>query len=435
MEIRTRYAPSPTGPFHLGGARTALFNLLFAKPPAGKFILRIEDTDKARSLEQYEKSITNGLSWLGINWGEFYRQSERIEIHKKYLKKLIDSGNAYLSKESKGERSEVIRFKNPKKRVEFEDIVRGKIEFDTSDLGDFVVAKSLDEPLYHLAVVVDDAEMKISHVIRGEDHISNTPRQILLQSALTFPQPIYAHLPLILGPDRSKLSKRHSAESVEEYKNQGYLPEALYNFLALLGWHPEGDKEVMSKDELFKSFSLERVGKAGAIFDNKKMDWMNGEYIREKDNKALLEIASPFLPIEFFESGLDNEKIIALEKPRLKKLSELPNKVQYFYEAPKYDKNLLVWKQMVTSEVLEALNKIKKLVEDVSAGGFDKERLESIFLKAIGEGDKGRILWPFRVALTGRKVSPGPFEIAEILGKEESLRRIDFALNITSYKV
>jgi len=233
---RVRIAPSPTGPLHIGTARTALFNYLFAKKHGGKFILRIEDTDLERSDQKYEKDILESLKWLGLDWDELYKQSERIKIYEKYLKKLLDSGQAYYD--------EIIWFKNPNKKVVFNDLIRGKIEFDSALFGDFSLAKDLKKPLYNFAVVIDDWEMKISQVIRGEDHIPNTPKQILIYEALNLPIPQFAHLPLILGPDKTKLSKRHGAVSISDYREQGYLPEALINFMVMLGWNPGNDREL-----------------------------------------------------------------------------------------------------------------------------------------------------------------------------------------------
>ncbi|MEY4440711.1 MAG: hypothetical protein RLY49_337, partial [Candidatus Parcubacteria bacterium] len=276
--IRVRIAPSPTGNLHIGTTRTALFNYLFAKQNGGTFVIRIEDTDKERSKPEFEQNILDGLTWLGLTWDEFYKQSDRTEIYKNYLKKLIDDGFAYESKEEvteEGQRDSVIRFKNPNKAVTFTDMIRGEITFDTTELGDFVIAKSIEEPLFHLAVVVDDHEMKISHVIRGEDHISNTPRQILIGQAIGATQPTYAHIPLILSKERKKLSKRDGATSLVEYKNTGYLKDALINFLAFLGWHPEGDVEILSIEELISQFDITRIQKGGAIFDLEKLNWFN----------------------------------------------------------------------------------------------------------------------------------------------------------------
>ncbi|MDI6602855.1 MAG: glutamate--tRNA ligase [Patescibacteria group bacterium] len=339
-EVRTRFAPAPTGVLHIGGARTALFNYLFAKKNEGVFILRIEDTDIERSGQEYEKDIMESLKWLGIEWDEGpdvggdygpYRQSERLNIYAKYLEKLLAEDKAYycfcseeeleaqrqyqlsigeaphysgkcanLSKEEvqrlrEAGKSAVIRFRVPSKKVRFNDLIRGKLEFDTSLMGDIVIAKDLTIPLYNFACVVDDFEMKISQVIRGEEHISNTPKQILLQEALNFPSPQYVHLPMILGPDRTKLSKRYEAVGISEYKKEGYLPEALVNFMAFLGWNPGGEREIYSISSLIKEFSLERVQKGGAIFNIKRLDFLNGFYIRQRSVEKLTELCLPYL--------------------------------------------------------------------------------------------------------------------------------------------
>lgn len=307
-----RFAPSPTGPLHIGSARTALFNYIFAKQNGGQFILRIEDTDRERSQPAYEQDIRDGLAWLGIVPDTEYRQSERTEIYQRHLNVLIERRAAYVSKEQKKstplpppflkegvggrispsvekEMVEVVRFKNPNKRVSFQDLIRGEVSFDTTELKNFVIARSITEPLYHLAVVVDDFEMCITHIIRGEDHISNTPRQILIQEALGAPRPVYAHIPLIFAQDRSKLSKRKhgKAVSLAHYRAQGILPEAMTNFLALLGWHPSASdaSEVLSFDQLVAQFRLERVQKGGAVLDANKLNWLNRQYLKKKDKK------------------------------------------------------------------------------------------------------------------------------------------------------
>ena len=273
-KVAVRMAPSPTGNFHVGGARTALFNFLFARKNNGKFILRIEDTDKERSKKEFEDDIFESLEWLGLKYDEFYRQSERGEIYKNYVEKMLNNDSVYEAEDK------VIRFRNPNKKVKFNDLVRGEIEFDTTELKDFVIAKSADEPLYHLAVVIDDCESGITHVIRGEDHISNTPRQILIQEAIGAPRPLYAHLPLILTQDRSKLSKRKHGESVSlgYYRDKGYSPEAVINYLALLGWNPGTEQEIFTLEELINVFDLARVHKGGAIFDEKKLAWVNRKH-------------------------------------------------------------------------------------------------------------------------------------------------------------
>jgi len=289
MNVVTRFAPSPTGPLHVGGARTALISYLYARQHGGKFILRIEDTDKERSKPEYEKDIREGLEWLGIQPDEEYRQSDRTEIYKRYLHTLIEKNLAYVSHEQKKDGTgeiDVVRFRNQNKRVSWVDLVRKEVSFDTTELKDFVIAKSVDEPLYHLAVVVDDIEMGVTHIIRGEDHISNTSRQMLIQEALGAPTPFYAHLPLVLAADRSKLSKRKHAEmaSLSHYRSAGITPEAMLNFLALLGWHPKASdaSEVLSLSELMEQFQLERVQKGGAVFDTNKLNWLNRHYLKRK---------------------------------------------------------------------------------------------------------------------------------------------------------
>jgi len=464
--IRVRIAPSPTGYLHIGTARSALFNYLFARKQGGKFILRIEDTDLERSDPKFEKDIIDGLTWLGIEWDEFYRQSERLETYAKYLEKLLNDGMAYRcfcsEEELEKERQErmsgglppvysgkcrnlseqeikknlaegkkpIIRFKSPEKKIIFHDLIRGAVEFDSALIGDFSIAKDLVTPLYNFAVVIDDFEMKISHVIRGEDHISNTPKQILLQEALNFSQPRYAHLPLILGPDRSKLSKRHGSTSAAEYKQQGYLPEAMVNFMAFLGWNPGGEKEIYSMGELIKNFSLEKVQKGGAIFNTQRLDYLNGVYIRQKPLDELAGLCQPYLPPEADKQII--KKAVSLYHERLKKLSEITELTDFFFEdALKYDKELLKWKDMTDGEVKEVLEKLDKILCDISEGDWRKEHLGEILIKeAEGTGDKGKLLWPLRVALTGKKASAGPLEVAEALGKEKSLARIKQAREV-----
>lgn len=473
--IRTRIAPSPTGFLHIGTARTALFNYLFAKKMGGAFVLRIEDTDLERSDKKFEKDIFEGLAWLGIHADEspekegpsvFYRQSERTKDYTDAIQKLLDMGKAYycfhseqeLDKEkdeliaakkpslhvceyrsldpdqarllTEAKSSHVIRFKTPAGRnISFTDIIRGKLAFESDLLGDFSIAKRLDVPLYNLAVVVDDIAMKISHVIRGEDHIANTPRQLLLIEALGFSPPIYAHLPLILGPDRSKMSKRHGATSIIEYREIGYLPDALFNFMALLGWNPGSDKEIFAHQELIKEFSLEKVQKSGAIFDITKLDWMNGEYIRARSVTELTVLCLPYLEKAGFIHAHPKkfiENIIALEQPRLKKLSEIVEKVDYFFNMPEYDKELLRWKSMTDKDVQESLAICMSLLEE--NGEHDIVHIEKKFLeKGAAMGDRGKLLWPLRAALTGRKFSPGPFEIINVLGMEETFKRLNQA--------
>jgi glutamyl-tRNA synthetase len=468
-EIRVRFPPSPTGFLHVGNARTALFNWLFAKHNNGKFILRIEDTDTERSKREYENDILEGLKWLGLEWDEFYKQSDRLPIYSRYLQKLLAEKKAFWcyhsEEELQKERQEQIfkkvvprhvcsyksEIQNPKpetegrkgvirlavdenstRKIEFEDLIRGNIEFEERLLGDFSIARNLDAPLYHFAVVVDDYEMEISHVIRGEDHIANTPKQILIQEALGFEKPLYAHLPLLLGPDKSKLSKRHGAVSLSEYKKQGYLPEAMFNFLALLGFTPPEDREIFSRDELIEAFDLSRVHKSGAIFNTQKLDWMNGEYIKRlKDDELaekIIQSQSSSLPelsaFEFSKEGI--VKIVPLARERMKKLSDIFEFI-YFFKEPEYDRELLLWKDRSFEEIKNSLSEVAKIIE--RRGTEDKDALRQE-LNSLGVklGDRGLVYWPFRVALSGRRASPDPVDIAEILGKQKTLERVKRAI-------
>ncbi len=519
-KVRTRFAPSPTGFLHVGGVRTALFNYLFAKQNEGSFILRIEDTDVERSNSEFEKNILESLKWLGINWdegpdvdGEYgpYLQSQRLKIYAKYIEKLLSEDKAYycfcseeeleaqrqyqmsqglaprysgkcanLDKETVKKylaerKPSVIRFRLTPKKVSFDDLIRGKVEFDTELMGDIVIAKNSTTPLYNFVVVIDDFEMKISHVIRGEEHISNTPKQILMQEALGLPQPLYAHLPMILGSDRSKLSKRHGATAIFDYKKEGYLPEALINFMAFLGWNPGDEREIYSLPSLVKEFSLEKVQKGGAVFNIKRLDYLNGFYIRQKSIEKLTEMCVPYLieagliektgenpgnpgefegteKLEIFEKetpeykikesgeGISFEKItkiISIYQERLKKLSEIVELTDFFFkEKLDYNKELLKWDEMSDKEIKYSLDKLEKILLKIKSENWIKENLENVLLPeaekmgpapqqaGYGVKDRGYLLWPFRVALTGKQASAGPFEIAEILGKEKTIKRI-----------
>ncbi len=483
--VRVRIAPSPTGPLHIGTARTALSNYLFARKNNGVFILRIEDTDKKRSQKKWEDDIRDGLQWLGLQWQEGpaiggphgpYRQSEKKEVYTRYLKKLLKEGKAYYcfckeedleaereeqiktgkpvhypghcrnlsKKEIKEKRKEnpnpVIRFKTPtNQEVVFEDEVRGEVKFNTKELDDFVIAKSLNEPLYNFAVVIDDYEMKITHVIRGEDHLSNTPKQILIREALGLPALRFGHLPLVLGESGGKLSKREAITSVTEYRKKGYLPEALVNFSALLGWHPKDDEEVFSLKELEEKFSLDRVKKGGAVFDYQKLNWMNGIYIREKTVSNLTNLCIPYLikagyiepsddKYKEVESGEEVsrdylESIISIYQDRLKYLEEIKNLTAFIFEDINYDKELLVWKNQDDKELLKMLKKSYKDLKGIKE--WTQEKITDTVLKEANKlNDRGKILWPLRVALTGKKNSAGPFEVAYLLGQKKALSRI-----------
>ena len=424
-KIVTRMAPSPTGKFHVGSVRTALFNYLFARQNGGKFILRIEDTDKERSKKEFETDIIEAFDWLTLEYDEFYRQSERTEIYKKHIQKLIDDGFAYISKEEATEekqRSEVIRFKNPNKVVKFNDLILGDIEVDTTDLGDFVIAKDLENPLYHLTVVVDDGIMEVSHVIRGQDHISNTPRQILILEALGFQRPIYAHIPLILAPDKTKLSKRHGALATLEYRDIGYFKEAILNFMAMIGWNPGDDREIFSKQELIKEFKLEKVQKGGGVFNVEKLNWFNKHYLNQQSKEDLFHAVKSFVHMP--EDMLHRAIPTLIE--RIDKYSDLKNEDLGFYtNLPRYETENLVWKnsdiEQTKTHVNEALGRFEGA--DFSSPETIKGSLWD-YAEKVGKGD---VLWPTRYALSGKDKSPDPFTLAYILGKTETLERIKTA--------
>ena len=450
MNVITRIPPSPTGRFHIGTARTALFNYLFARHNGGQFIFRSEDTDKARSKKEYEDEILAGLKWLGLSYDSFSRQSERIARYRELLEKLIAEGKAYISKEpgreDAGKMMEVVRLKNPGATITFHDEVRGDVTFDTTELHDFVIAKSLDEPLYHFAVVADDWDAGVTHVIRGEDHVSNTPRQILIQEALGAPQPIYAHLPLIVDEHRAKLSKRTGATSVMDYRDEGFLPEALLNYLALLGWNPGTPQEYFSLAELVGAFSLERIQKGSAAWDREKLLSVNQHWMRElSDEKflACLDVVRPTSDVGRTTSYNSEilEKTIPLLKERAKTFKEarelLSGELACLFEEPSLDHSQLLVKELkdrpgMTKTALEGLSEaIKGLSGDVSA-----EDVRATIMpladaeEAKGKGGRGAMLWPLRYALSGQERSPDPFTLISILSKEEALSRIQKAIAI-----
>jgi glutamyl-tRNA synthetase len=435
-KVVTRIAPSPTGVLHIGTARAALFNYLFAKHNHGKFILRIEDTDKERSKKEYEGNIVDSLNWLGLQFDAFYRQSERTDIYKKYLDKIIKSGHAYISKEAGGERAEVIRFKNPNKEVIFEDMIRGEIKFDTTELGDFVIAKSLDEPLYHLAVVVDDYEMGITHVIRGEDGISNTPRQILIQEVIGANTPKYAHLPLVLGKDKKKLSKRHGATSLDEYKNQGYLKEAILNHLAMLGWNPGTDKEVFTMKELIEEFDIKKVQKGGAIFNPEKLDWFNKEHLKNIPEKTIVDKIESAAKEKFPNEKISTDLVKRIAPQIMERISTLNDidksitegDLDYYFNEPDYDPRDLIWKEAKTEETISHLQFISSELEKIEKENEDSEKIKQALWNYADEQGRGNVLWPLRYCLTGKQKSPDPFTLISTLGKTKSIERITTAI-------
>ncbi len=464
-KIRTRFAPSPTGTLNLGGARTALFSWIFARANEGDFVLRMEDTDKERSKKEYEENIIETMKWLGLNWDEFCRQSDRQERYEHYLSELLNKNLAYYcfcsqeenqkEQEAKliqglppkyggkcrsipheealiraGKEKAVIRLKIPEKEISFTDLVRGKLTFDLGLIGDPIIAKSLKEPLFNFANVVDDFEMNISHVVRGEDHISNTPCQIAIQEALGFPSMKYAHLPLILGSNKKKLSKRDMAKSILDYRAEGYVSGAIINFLGLMGWHPKEDREVFSIEEMVKEFSFERVQKAGGIFNPEKLDWLNGYYIKAMSPEMLADELPPFIPEEWIENRELLVKVIGVEKERMKKLSDFTDAVGFIFKLPEYDPQSLLWKTMDRKEAENNLNECLRVLGEIAEKDFEANIIESKMMLVAEMRGRGELLWPLRVALSGQKNSPGPFELASILGKDETLRRIYYAIQI-----
>ena len=482
-KVRVRFAPAPTGYLHLGSARAALFNFLFAKGRKGVFILRIEDTDKERSREEYEEDILEGLRWLNLSWdegpdkgGEFgpYRQSEREDIYKRYAKILLDKEIAYpcycteeelrerrredlkqkkapkydgrcrgLSKEErenfeKRGRKPTLRFKVSSQILEVLDLIRSKVVFDTSLIGDFIITRQDGTSSFIFANVLDDALMKVTHVIRGDDHLSNTPRQVLLYQALGLPLPEFAHIPMILAPDRSKLSKRHGAVSVGEYKKKGYLPEALVNYLALLGWSPErSTQEFFSLKELTEQFSLRRVSKSGAIFDFKKLDWMNGCYLRKSSLDRITKLSWPYLSV-WPGTGpyLEKEKmkemedyswlkgVVEVTRDSVEVLSQIPQQAEVFF------KDEVVYEEGLKDELKEEKNKlvIKTLKRRLNQlKSFEEEIIYSTLKEVCQDlGLKTKeVFMPTRIALTGKTKGPELPKIISLLGKEKTIARLE----------
>ena len=514
-KIRTRFAPSPTGMVHVGSLRTALYNYLFAKHNKGDFILRIEDTDKARYVEGSIENLIKVLNLTGLKYSEgvfvddnmkiiqkgdfgLYVQSERLEIYRKYIDELIKNDYAYfcfcnqerLNEMRKDQQTKkiapmydgkcrnlskteiekllnkktpyVIRLKTPKEGfTEFKDLIYGKIKIANKIIDDQVLMKSDGYPTYHLANVVDDHLMEISHIIRGEEWLPSTPKHILLYKAFGWEIPEFAHLPLLLNSDKSKLSKRQGDVAVEDYFKKGYLPEALLNFILLLGWNPKTEEEVFSLEEMIKRFDLSGVNKTGAIFNTEKLDWINGNYIREMDLGELAKLCVSYL----IDAGLIEEttnsklqisnksqnskfkiqnssekidfdylkKIIALEQERIKKLSEIGELVKFiFMDKLEYNKELLIWRKMSFEKVKNNLELACKELEKIEKQDFTKNNIEKVLRNLMEQEEikTGELLWPLRVALTGLKCSPGPFEVGEVLGRKKVLERIRFAIKL-----
>jgi glutamyl-tRNA synthetase len=461
VTIRTRFPPSPTGYLHIGGARTALFNWLFARQQGGTFILRIEDTDQARSSREATEAILEGLTWLGLNWdeGPFF-QSQRSEIYKQFISELLAKGKAYychcpvelLEKKREIARAEgrkpkydgtcrdknlgpgpqaVVRLKTPQTgNTRFDDLIHGPIIYPNDELDDLILARGDGSPTYHLAVVIDDITMAITHIIRGDDHINNTPRQIQIYQALEATLPVYAHVPMILGPDRTKLSKRHGAASLLEYREMGYLPQALVNYLVRLGWS-HGDEEIFSREEMIGKFALSQIGKSAGVFNQEKLLWLNGHYIKESPDTELAELVIPLIRARGFEppDQVYLAKIAATLKPRCKTLVEMAEAAEfYLVNEVSYPTELVA--KFFKKELIPVFEQTIALLSGLSA--WDMAALEETFKALLEQGGykMKQVAQPIRVALTGKTASPGLFEVMEAMGKERTIGRLNEALSI-----
>lgn len=480
-KLKVRFAPSPTGPFHIGGARSALFNWLVARHADGTFLVRIEDTDLKRSTKESEENIKDSLKWLGMNWDEGidvggphgpYRQTERLDLYKKEVQRLLDEGKAYycycsaeeleksrkaqldagktpiydehcrhLTEEEKAKyeaegRKPVVRLKVRKDGVfAFDDMVRGHVEFQAAGVGDFIIMKSDGIPVYNFAVVIDDAFMEVTHVIRAEEHLSNTPRQLAIYEALGYKPPKFGHISLILGEDHKKMSKRHGATSVTEYRNMGYLPEAVVNYLALLGWTPKGEQEIFTEEELIKQFSMKRVSSNDAVFDINKLNWINFQYMKKLDADQLYDLIVPFL----VKAGYVEESVTEEKKDWLKKViwfmkdhiyfaGQAAEELKFFFE----DMPALTDEAILSIMKAETSGKLlKAFIEDLKAlETFDQAEIKKCFNACMkAQGIKGKAAYePTRIALTGVTQGPGMFEMMELFGREKTMDRLEAAL-------
>jgi len=424
--VRVRFAPSPTGNLHIGGGRTALFNWLFAQSQNGKFILRIEDTDKERSKKEFVDEILFSLKWLGFNWDELYYQSQRFDRYRQHADKLLKAGLAYIEKSPEGK--EAVIFKVTPQQIKVNDLIRGRIEFDAGLIKDQVLIKSDATPTYNFACVVDDAEMNITHIIRGDDHISNTPKQVLLYQALGLELPKFAHLPLIMGMDGGRLSKRTGATAISDYRKMGYLPEALVNYLLLLSWSPGNNRELISIKEAVELFDIKNVNRTAAAFDLKKLDWLNNQYLKGADPEKLADELIPLLIGRNYinKDNFDRSYILALVKlfqARLPRLNDFLDWADFFF---------------LDEPVMDEAAREKYLAQDLSKefklfteqlnnlASFDIVNIEGSFRELVAELgiEAKKLIHPIRVALTGKTIGPGLFEVIYYLGKKRSSRRL-----------
>lgn len=471
----TRFAPSPTGMMHIGHARTALYAWLWAKKNQGKFILRIEDTDQTRFVPEAEQVIKDGLTWLGLNWDEGpYRQSERTEIYLEHAKKLVDIDKAYycfctpeILSQMRAEQAEkkiapkydrrcrnlsaseitqkinagekyVIRLKLPEAGiVEYTDLVKGHVKFDYKDIDDQVLIKSDGFPTYHLANVVDDHLMGVNSVIRGEDWLPSMPKHLFLYDAFGWDKPEFGHLPLFMSREGGKMSKRKGAASILNFRDLGYLPEAVINFVVLLGWNPKDEREFFSLEQLINEFDLKKINKANAICDLEKLDYFNSYYLRQKSLDDFYQLCLPYLKQQIQSPLLTDEayvkRVIKLEQERIKTLSEIGEYTKYFFaETLHYDPSLLIWKNLSKESIKDNLQLLISKLQLINADAWTKKELEALiipWIKAQGKNN-GDVLWPMRAALTGEKFSPSPFEVADVLGNKRSIARLQAAVDL-----
>ena len=419
--VRVRFAPSPTGNLHIGGARTALFNWLFAKAQNGEFVLRIEDTDTQRSKKEFLDEILTSLKWLGLNWDQIYHQSQRFNIYKEYAQILVKENKAYLQEEA-------IIFKVQPQKIKINDLIRGDIEFDAGMIKDQVLIKSDGSPTYNFACVVDDAKMQISHVIRGEDHISNTPKQVLLYGALGFDMPDFAHLPLILEKSGGRLSKRTGATAITEYRAMGYLPEALVNHLMLLGWSPGENQEIIDLKEAIKKFSIKHANKTASIFDMDKLRWVNNQYIRKTRPETLVDLILPLLEDKGFikKDNFDRNYLISLVKLYQRRLDTLQDFIEradfFFLRDIKIDEGLK--KKVLTRDYSKEFSLLVQRLNKLD--NFDAASIEKEFRALVKELNipSRELVHPVRLVLTGKTVGPGLFQTMALLGKEKVRGRL-----------
>jgi len=424
--IRVRFAPSPTGNLHIGGARTALFNWLYAKAKQGKFILRIEDTDKKRSQKKYLDEILNSLEWLGFVWDEIYYQSQRFALYKEYAQKLVTGGFAYVEKSKT--KSEAIIFKVTPQKIKVDDLIHGNIEFDTKDIKDQVLIKSDGTPTYNFACVIDDATLGITHVIRGDDHISNTPKQILLYQALGFSLPEFAHLPLILGKEGGRLSKRTGATAISDYRKMGYLPKALVNYLLLLGWAPGANREIIDIQEAIKLFDIKDVNKTAATFDLEKLKWINNQYLKKEDTQKLTDEIIPLLIKKKYidKNNFDRTYIASLVKLFQGRLSTLEDFVDWtdFFFVKNIKIDPAAKSEFLSQDLSREFSLFIERLERLDK--FDIVNIESNFRELVKELniEARALIHPIRIALTGKTVGPGLFEVIYYLGKDRTKERL-----------